>query len=76
MVRSVLAVAFSAGMVFSAASALDLSWSSEPADAQVSSTTEAVPGDLSWSIAPPDLSWSSVQGDLSWSIGSPKGVAA
>ncbi|MEU1038082.1 hypothetical protein ACFYP4_14295 [Streptomyces sp. NPDC005551] len=42
----------------------------------MSSTTGAVPGDLSWSIAPPDLSWSSVQGDLSWSVGSPKGVAA
>lgn len=67
MVRSVLAVAFSAGLVFGAYGALDLSWSSEPAT-HPDSSGEAV--------APPDLSWSNVlAGDLSWSI-VPKGTAA
>jgi hypothetical protein len=67
MVRSVLAVAFSAGLVFGAYGALDLSWSSEPAQVQDSSDE---------AVVPPDLSWSSVQaGDLSWSI-APKETAA
>ncbi|KAB1143241.1 hypothetical protein F7R91_25900 [Streptomyces luteolifulvus] len=63
-----LAVAFSAGLVFGAYGALDLSWSSGPAQVQ-DSGSEAV--------APPDLSWSSVQaGDLSWSIAAPKDTTA
>ncbi|OAH09592.1 hypothetical protein STSP_70470 [Streptomyces jeddahensis] len=44
MLRSVLAVAFSAGLLFGAVSPLDLAWDSAPADVNVA-------------IAPPDLAW-------------------
>jgi hypothetical protein len=44
MLRSVLAVAFSAGLVFGAASTLDLHWDTAPVG-------------KSTAIAPPDLYW-------------------
>ncbi|RVU27578.1 5'-nucleotidase [Streptomyces antnestii] len=62
MLRSVMAIAFSAGLAFGVFGTQDLSWSSAP--------TTHVSADLSWStapathvsagqsIAPPDLSWS------------------
>ncbi|WP_405479499.1 hypothetical protein [Streptomyces sp. NBC_00009] len=52
LIRSALAVAFSAGMLLSAVSALDLHWGGAPAVDSTSSVSVQA-------IAPPDLHWGS-----------------
>lgn len=53
MLRSVMAVAFSAGLAFGVLSTQDLSWSGTPAT-HVSAGRNIAPPDLSWSVAPVD----------------------
>lgn len=69
--RSILAVAFSAGLVFGAASTLDLGWDGSTAVVSVSDGSQ----DLGWDSGTLDLGWDSspavvsaagVPGDLGW----------
>ncbi|GAB7103287.1 hypothetical protein JCM4814A_16010 [Streptomyces phaeofaciens JCM 4814] len=50
MLRSVLAVAFSAGLVFGAVGTQDLWWDSVPADAGAANTQAAPAPDLHWDV--------------------------
>lgn len=81
MLRSGLAVAFSAGAVLGAVLPLDIAWSSgkdgagtvaaPPSDIAWNFRAAAEPSDIAWNVkaaGPSDIAWNDVQadGDIAW----------
>ncbi len=71
MLRSVLAVTFSAGLTFGVISTLDLAWDSAPVGAPAR-VQAAPPPDLAWDLMPTKLTGAQAEGaaasDLAWDL--------